>query len=212
MKTKSITIQPPQKEEVRAILTFTGFRESESDRNGFEDGYFRVVRNFASKEITTYQPRTWTTKVDVLANQLRRQGIKSVAIITYSHGQAAATAFARYGYEIGLDIDLWIACDPVYRPTWLPRWNTMQPLAFRAMLKKGKIKIPKGIKRTVYVRQERDRPNGHDLVACHPDQTVELAGVFHSYGHSEIDEAPEFWKLVKDELSIWSNPPKAIPL
>jgi hypothetical protein len=78
------------------------------------------------------------------------------------------------------------------------------------MLKRGTIKIPKGIARTVYVRQERDRPNGHDLVPTSPAQIVELAGVFHSYGHSEIDESPEFWQVVKDELTIWANPPKAI--
>jgi len=197
---------------MRAILTFTGFRESEDSRNGFEDGYFRVVRNFASKEITTYQPRTWTTDIKNVAEQLRRQHVTSVAVLSYSHGQAAATAFARYGYEIGLDIDLWIACDPVYRPTWLPRWNALQPVAFRAMLKRGKIKVPKGINRAVYIRQEKDRPCGHDLVPTSSTQTVELAGVYHSYGHSQIDESPEFWNLVKEELTAWANPPKAIPI
>jgi hypothetical protein len=197
----------------RAIISFSGFQESEDNRNGFEDGFFRIVSLFSKPgEIFVYAPRTWKSNVKALADQLRRQRINSVAVLSYSHGQAAITAFARYAYEIGLDLDLWIACDPVYRPTWLPRCTLAQAVSIRAMLKKGKIKIPKGIKRTVYVRQELDRPNGHDLVACHPDQTVELAGVFHTYGHSEIDEAPEFWKLVKDELSIWSNPPKAIPL
>jgi hypothetical protein len=194
---------------MKAIITFTGFRESEHSRNGFEDGYFRVVRNFASKEITTYQPRTWTTKIEQLADQLRRQNVTSVAILTYSHGQAAATAFARYAYEIGLDVDLWIACDPVYRPTWLPRSTMFQPFAFRAMLKKGTIKVPKGIRRAVYIRQERDRPCGHDLVASNPDQTVELKGAYHSYGHSQIDESSEYWNLVREELTAWANPPKA---
>jgi len=197
----------------RAIVSFSGFQESDEDRNGFEDGFFRVVEKFSkANEIVTYAPRTWKSNVKALADQLRRQRITSVAVLSYSHGQAAATAFARYGYEIGLDIDLWIACDPVYRPTWLPRWNALQPVAFRAMLKRGKIKVPKGIRRAVYIRQERDRPCGHDLVATHPDQTIELAGVYHSYGHTEIDEASEFWNLVRDELTVWSNPPKVIPV
>jgi hypothetical protein len=113
---------------------------------------------------------------------------------------------------VGLDVDLWIACDPVYRPTWLPRLNAMQPLAIRALLKKGKIKVPKGVHRSVYIRQERDRPNGHDLVPTSPTQIVQLAGVFHSYGHSELDESAEFAQLVQEELNIWANPPKAILL
>lgn len=197
---------------MRAILLFTGFRESDSDRSGFEDGYFRHVRTLANKEITTYHPQDWTANVKHIADQLRRQGVRSVAVLSYSHGQAATTAFARYAYEIGLDVDLWLACDPVYRPTWLPRSNFTQPLAFRAMLKKGRIKVPKGIRRAVYIRQERDRPCGHDLVAASPNQTVELAGVYHTYGHSEIDESPEWWNIVKDELERWVNPPKALPI
>jgi len=197
----------------RAIISFSGFQESEEDRNGFEDGFFRIVSAFAKPgEIYTYAPRTWKSDVKALADQLRRQRVESVAVLSYSHGQAATTAFARYAYEIGLDVDLWIACDPVYRPTWLPRCTLAQAISVRAMLKKGTIKIPKGIARTVYVRQEKDRPNGHDLVATSPTQIVELAGVFHSYGHTEIDESAEYWRIVKDELSTWTNPPKAIPI
>lgn len=197
----------------RAIISFSGFQESEDDRSGFEDGFFRVVSGFAKpNKIFTYAPRTWKSDVKVLADQLRRQHITSVAILSYSHGQAATTAFARYAYEIGLDVDLWIACDPVYRPTWLPRCTLAQAVSVKAMLKKGKIKIPKGIRRTVYIRQEKDRPNGHDLVPTSPDQTSECVGVFHSYGHTQIDEAPEFWRIVKEELNAWANPPKAIPI
>jgi hypothetical protein len=195
----------------RAIISFSGFQESEDNRNGFEDGFFRIVSQFArAGEIYTYAPRTWKSDVKSLADQLRRQRVTNVAVLSYSHGQAATTAFARYAYEIGLDIDLWIACDPVYRPIWLPRCTLAQIVSVKAMLKKGTIKIPKGIKRTVYVRQEKDRPNGHDLLPTCPDQISECLGVFHTYGHTQIDEAPEYWNLVKDELSTWANPPKAI--
>lgn len=197
----------------RAIISFSGFQESETNRNGFEDGFFRIVSGFSKPdEVYTYAPRTWKSDVKALADQLRRQRVTNVAILSYSHGQAATTAFARYAYEIGLDVDLWIACDPVYRPTWLPRCTLAQIVSVKAMLKKGKIKIPKGIARTVYVRQEKDRPNGHDLIPTSIGQTVELGGVFHSYGHTQIDEAPEYWAIVKDELSVWANPPKALPI
>jgi len=149
--------------------------------------------------------------VKVLADQLRRQGVQRVAMLSYSHGQAAATAFARYAYEIGLAVDLWVACDPVYRPTWLPRWTVSQVFAFRALLKKGKIKVPSSIRRTVYIRQEKDRPRGHALAPTHPDQFVICKGILHTLGHQQIDESSAFWDLVQDELEAWTNPPKAIP-
>jgi hypothetical protein len=195
-----------------AILCFTGFRQDESARSGFEDGYFRDIAPMQDDNTIAYAPRTWTTNIKHLADQLKRIGVERVALISYSHGQAAATAFARYAYELGLDIDLWIACDPVYRPTWLPRSNYTQPFAFRALLKTGKIKVPASIARTVYIRQERDKPCGHTLIPSTGKQTVDLAGVFHTYGHCEIDEAPEFWDIVKTELSGWIHPPKAIPI
>ena len=195
-----------------AIVTFTGFRQSENERSSFEDGYFRHIAFNQNDSTLSYAPRTWTTNVQALANQLRRQGVDRVAMISYSHGQSAATAFARYAYTIGLQVDLWIACDPVYRPTWLPRKTIFQPFAFQALLKTGTIKVPENISRTVYVRQERDRPRGHTLVPESPNQVVELAGVYHTYGHTDLDGAVEWWSIVTDELKTWVNPPKAILL
>jgi hypothetical protein len=195
-----------------AIVSFTGFRQSEAARSGFEDGYFRHIAPLQNSTTICYAPRTWTTNIKHLADQLKRQGVERVAMVSYSHGQAAATAFARYAYEIGIDVDLWLACDPVYRPTWLPRATWAQPLAFRALLKTGKIKIPQWIMRTVYVRQEKDKPCGHELVPTAGHQRVELYGIYQTYGHCEIDESPEFWHMASDELKGWVNPPKAIPI
>lgn len=193
-----------------AIVTFMGFKNTDRKRCGFEDGYFGHIANFGNDETLTFAPRTWKTNVKALADQLRRQGVRRVAMISYSHGQAAATAFARYAYEIGLDVDLWIACDPVYRPTWLPRATISQVLSFKALFKKGKIKVPSNIKRTVYIRQEKNKPMGHKLVPTHASQYVECKGILHTFGHTEIDESDDFWFLVEDELEKWTNPPKAI--
>ena len=195
-----------------ATISFTGFKQTDKARSGFEDGYFDHVAGFGSRSNLTFAPRTWKTNVRVLADQLRRQGVRRVAMLSYSHGQAAATAFARYAYTIGLEVDLWIACDPVYRPTWLPRWTLSQVLAFKALRKKGKIKVPENIKRTVYIRQEKDKPCGHTLVATHPAQFVECKGILHTLGHRQIDEAGAFWDLVNEELAEWTNPKKAIPV
>jgi len=193
----------------QAIILYTGFQQSDERRSGFEDGFFQHVAPLQDSNTLVFAPRTWKSNVKELANQLRRQGVERVALLSYSHGQAAATAFARYAYEIGIDVNLWLACDPVYRPTWLPRCTMTQLVAFRAMLKTGKIKIPFNIKRTAYIRQEKDMPRGHTLVPEDESQIVELAGILHTRGHCEIDEAPEWWALVSKELKGWVKPPRA---
>lgn len=189
---------------MKAILTFQGFRESEDRRSGTEDLFFDVIRKFSDSDCTTYHPRNWTSDVRTLASQLSRQGIKHIAIVSYSHGQAAATAFARIAYDYGMTVHLWLACDPVYRPTWLPRWNWLQPFAFRAMLAKGRIKVPRAVKRVVWVRQTISRPCGHDLVADSPYVVQEPLTL--PYSHTAIDHAPEWYALVRRELDAWINP------
>lgn len=194
----------------QAILLFTGFQQSDEKRSGFEDGFFNHIARLQDENTLIYAPRTWKTNVQELANQLRRQGVERVAMLSYSHGQAAAVEFAEYCYEIGIAVDLWLACDPVARATWLPRQTWAQIFAWRALLKKGIIKVPSNIARTVYIRQEYDMPRGHTLVPKSESQVVELAGILHTFGHCEIDESFYWWSLVTKELPTWINPPKAI--
>jgi len=196
---------------MNAIVTFQGFTESDSSRTGTEDLFFRVIRCFSSPTVTTYHPRTWTTNVKHIAAQLSRQGIRNVVMVSYSHGQAAATDFAKACYEHGISVDLWLACDPVYRPAWLPRWNWLQPAAIRALLRDSVIKVPHNVMRVVSVRQELTIPRGHTLRATSPRTYVEPAKVL-SYSHTAIDQAPEWYVLAEKELANWVKPPKAQPV
>ena len=190
---------------MHAIITFQGFTESDSWRTGTEDLYFSIIRRFAREDITTYQPKAWTADVKVLAAQVARQGIRHAVLISYSHGQSAAVDFAKAAYELGITIDLWLACDPVYRPSWLPRWNWTQPLAFRALTKSARIAVPHNIRRVTGVRQNISWPFGHDLKPASPLTTVEDM-VNLPYSHTAIDQAPEWFALVKSELHAWANP------
>jgi hypothetical protein len=196
---------------MKAIVTFQGFTESSERRTGTEDLYWDVIRNFSGNEITTDWPRRWTADVKELAALLARQRVESLAMVSYSHGQAAACQFAAHCYELGIDVDLWLACDPVYRPAWLPRWNWLQPFAFRALLKTGNISIPRNIRRVAGVRQETDLPRGHTLVPSSPHTVVRTFDVL-PFGHTTIDNAGEWFALVDLELRQWSAPPKAIPV
>lgn len=189
---------------MKAIITFQGFTESERQITGTEDLFFQVIRKYASEEITTYHPRMWTTDVETLAKQLRRQGINQIAIVSYSHGQAAACDLARIAPEYGLRIGLWLACDPVYRPTWLPRTNFLQPLAFRAMTRSATIKVPAGVRKVVWCRQHLSLPCGHTLIAESPNTVISPAQVL-KYTHTTIDHASEWHETVKTELGTWAK-------
>jgi hypothetical protein len=196
---------------MKAIVSFQGFTESDAARTGMEDLYFSVIRKYAREDVTTYQPRTWTANVQALAYQLNRQGIRHAAMVSYSHGQAAACDFARHCYDLGISIDLWAACDPVYRPVWLPRHNWFQPLAFRAMGLSASISVPANVRRVAWARQTISRPQGHDLRANSPLTYVQKPLVL-PYSHTSIDNAPEWFELVKAELTHWIHPPKAEPV
>jgi len=189
---------------MKAIVTFQGFTESSEKRTGTEDLYWQVIRLFSGSGITTDWPRQWTANTKDLASLLARQRIERVAMVSYSHGQAAACDFAEKCYALGIDVDLWLACDPVYRPSWLPRINAAQPLAFRAISRFAKIKVPRSVKRVASVRQRVNRPHGHDLIATSPD-TVIAPPIDLRFTHTEIDHAGEWFALVKEELTIWAN-------
>lgn len=193
------------------ILTFQGFTESIRSRTGTEDLYFSVIRKFANQEVTTYQPQTWTANVKELAAQLARQRAGRVALVSYSHGQDAACDFAREAYSLGLKVDLWLACDPVFRPSWIARLNIFQPFAIRALTKGAKIKVPENIRRVAGVRQKVSWPWGHDLIATSPNTKIDRFE-FLPYTHTSIDSAEPWFQLVESELEAWTNPPKAIPL
>ena len=187
---------------MRAIVTFQGFTESSERRTGTEDLYWQVIRLFSGADVTTDWPRMWTSNVKALASLLSRQRIRSVAMVSYSHGQAAACDFARACYQLGIDVDLWLACDPVYRPAWLPRHTAFQPLAFRA-LTGAPIRVPNNVKRVASVRQRLNLPQGHDLLPTSP-QTVIAPPIQLSFTHTEIDHAGEWFSLVYRELDAWT--------
>lgn len=197
---------------MRAILTYQGFRETAGKRSGTEDLWWGRIREIGPRQmVTCYHPREWTSRVQDTIKQLARQGIRQIALVSYSHGQAAATAAARAAYEHNIEVPLWLACDPVYRPTWAPRNWLGQLLSFRALAKTGKIRVPNGVNRVVYVRQKNDRPMGHELVATNRNTFVKPAIVLDET-HRTIDSAKAWHDLVEQELKDWLFPPAALPI
>jgi hypothetical protein len=184
----------------KAIIMFGGFQESEARQSGFERGFFSTVRPFANGEVTVYHPRTWKTNVKNLLRQLYENGISKVALISYSHGQAAAMDFARAAHKCGVTIDLYLANDPIYRPSWAPRKTWAQIFAIRSIIGNPTIKVPSSVRDVHYVRQNLDKPSGHNFVAEDPCKTVISTPIFISLPHTRIDESPTWWLLVKMHL------------
>lgn len=185
---------------MNAILTFQGFTEDHDRRTSTEDLYFTVIRTFLGPFTVGCLPQPWTADVRAIVRQLARQGIKRLALISYSHGQAAAVDAAKEAYKVGIAVELWCACDPVLRADWLPRRNAFQVFSFRSLFQKGTIKAPPNIRRIIGVRQRVNRPNGHDIVPTGPRQVVQHFREL-PYPHSEIDGSPEWFALVELELS-----------
>ena len=185
---------------MRAIIMLSGFQESEARQSGFEKGFFSTVRHFAGPNVTTYHPRTWKTNVRNLLRQLYENGISEVAIVTYSHGQAAAMKFARLAPEYGVTIELLLCNDPIYRPTWLPRRTLCQAFSFRSIFGNPVIKVPPSVKKVHYVIQDITLPAGHKMVAEDPTQTTIHAPIKIALPHVRIDESPTWWGLVKMHL------------
>jgi pimeloyl-ACP methyl ester carboxylesterase len=195
---------------MKAVVSFQGHLQTGQNQSGMEDLFFDVVRHFASDTITTLHPRRWNSDIDALLDMLTRQRIHEVVLIGYSWGAGyACMRFARMAPEWGIDIPLALLCDPVFRPLWMPRWMPANPFNFRSVTKSTRITVPRTVRRVAWVRQEVSLPAGHMLEKeAQLCQFIEPPLVL-PYSHTDIDEAPEWFALVRRELERWADPPKA---
>ena len=191
---------------MKAIITFQGYTESDSGPTGTEDLYFDVVRHFASKHVTTYQPRTWKSHTERLLDQLIRQRIHDVVLIGYSWGAGyACMRFAKLAPEWGIKVKLALLCDPVYRPLWMPSFLGANPLCIGSLMQSKSIVVPESVQRVCWVRQKISIPKGHNLKAKSPGTRIEAPKVLN-YSHTSIDSAPAWHSMVRNELEFLLNP------
>ena len=194
---------------MRAIISFQGFTETNKYRTGTEDLYFNVIRKFSSDGVTTYQPQSWTSNVKSVVRQLSRQGINDVALISYSHGQAAGAAFAKYAKKYNIEISLWLCCDPVYRSKFIPRYNVFQIFSAWSLTKWATVKVPANIHRVIYVKQDYGIPCGHDMIAEDEANTYVKHDATLNETHQTIDHCAYWFNLVSAELKDWIIPKHA---
>ena len=192
-----------------AVIQYQGHLQSGASQSGTEDLHFQITRKFANEHVTVLHPRRWNSDTEQLLDMLIRQQIHRVILIGYSWGAGfACMRFAKMAPDWGIRIPLALLCDPVYRPTWMPRWMPANPLNIYSLDRRTKIKVPSTIKRVAWVRQRLSIPCGHDLVTTSPHQTIEAPREL-PYSHLTIDEAPEWFTMVRNELTFELAPPEA---
>lgn len=184
-----------------AIITFNGFRETPRQQTGTER-MWQKLRGFASAGVFVHPPVKWTHDPDEIVGLLRRQGIERVVIVAYSWGAGyGAMRLAKACGEVGIRLPLMLLCDPVYRANWMPTWVGTLPLAIRSIMPAtAKIKIPRNVRRVAGVRQTISIPQAHGLKEDGDFTVIEPLQILN-YGHTAIDDAPEWHQLVIDKIT-----------
>ena len=193
---------------MRAVITFGGFTEDLSRNTGTERLFREVIRKLVSPDLTCLDPRQWDARVEHMVAYLDRSDVKEVAVVGYSYGGGyTAQKFAKACQEHGITIRLMLLCDPVYRPTWLPAWGLLQPFALRSLMPRcATIDIPRSVQNVHWVRQTLSLPMAHDL-RREWSMTMIYDPLILPYGHTAIDESPEWFNLVREHLTIFAETP-----
>lgn len=189
---------------MKAIVTFQGFTEDLSLNTGTERLFREVIRKHVRRDLTCLDPRPWDADTNAIVAYLARSGVSECAVVGYSYGGGyTSQKFAHACLKHGITIRLMMLCDPVYRPLWLPAWGLLQPFAIRSLMPRcAKIKVPRSVSTVQWVRQTISLPQAHELDAewtqtkIHPPQIL-------PYGHTAIDESPEWFKLVEEKLTAF---------
>lgn len=193
---------------MRAIVTLQGFTESFRVSTGTERLFREVTRKLVGPDLTCLDPRQWDADTDAMVAYLGRSGVTECAVVGYSYGGGfTAQKFAKACLQQGVTIKLMLLCDPVYRPTWLPAWGLLQPFAIRSLMPRfAHIDIPRSVEEVYWVRQRLSLPQAHDL-RREWTQTVIHEPQVLPYGHTAIDESPEWFALVKKHLTAFAASP-----
>lgn len=193
---------------MKAISTHQGYTEGLDSNSGTERVFREVIRPLVGPEMLCLDPRQWDSDPKALVAYLSRWKVTEVASVGYSYGGGfAAQRFAHECQKRGITIKLMLLCDPVYRPLWLPAWNILQPFAIRSLMPKAAtIDIPRSVEEVHWVRQRLSLPMAHDLrsewamTKIHDPQVL-------PYGHTAIDESPEWFRLVEKHLTAFAASP-----
>lgn len=191
----------------RHIVLITGFRQKHGRPTTGLDELWRGVHAAVAGPASAVWLCSWNDDFRTLAariNNYRDAGGVRIAIVAYSWGVGVgALRLARALQQYGLRVEMLFAIDGVYRP-WFPlplrslfsRWNPWAP----------RIVVPWNVQGTWYWRQDRNRPQGHELVAEVPDCQSILPGnsrdgLQPGRTHQTIDNCDEIHRAILERIT-----------
>lgn len=165
---------------------------------GAANGQFRLWKELQQNHSngTRVEFRTWASDWDGEAELIyRASGEKArVMLAGYSWGGASAFRFAERLQQRGIDVELVITSDAVYR-SWFPSWSVK--LA-RTVLGEPKIYCPTNVQCVIPFRQRVDPiVRGHEIVG---HDLATLIGATHwiEEKHTLMDDAPVYQRRVRE--------------
>lgn len=181
------------------IVLITGFRQRHGRATTGLDALWHRIHSEIAGPASVVWLRSWDDDFRALAAQVNRNCMGfavEVKVAAYSWGVGhGAVTLARELDHYGIAIETLFSIDGVYRH-WLPvrslfsRWNPLAP----------RIVIPHNVRETIYWRQTKSRPMGHELIAEVPGkQIIRPAtgdGICPGYRHQTIDNNP----VIHDEI------------
>lgn len=172
------------------IVVIGGFTQDAHRPTGVETLWLKL-RRFAGPYVSL-QLREWNDDFEGLAERIWRlkpDGLEpDVRINAYSWGAGhGAIELSEQLGQRGISVTKMVLCDPVYH-SWVAPWRAVWSLV------EPRITIPANVREVWSLRQEVNRPRGHDVKTSNADTVVHAPKVLKR-AHQWMDDAPDWHSL-----------------
>lgn len=172
-------------------ILISGFRQSRLTMNGMERLWLDL-RGMSSRR-RCVQYFTWDDDWKEHAAFIARNSHEGSKVYIYAYSWGAGWGFmklSKYLGELGVQVNVAVLCDPVYRNPIFPTWFTLNPMS---MTEGRKIKLPDNVREVYWLYQRNNKPCGHTPVGehCMIHDPIKLNLI-----HSEMEDSPEFHAMV----------------
>jgi len=169
-------------------IVISGFMQSAGKPNGMVALWQKLHAEHAAPG-TSVILRSWNDNFWDLAELIWRlrgpHNGTNVKVYGYSWGGMSAVILARLLGDRGIKIKEMVLSDPVYRHRyWLGQWRAFAPWS--------KIYIPPNVLNVTWLRQVKNLPRSHCLVADNPSETHISMPRTLSRTHQYMDDAGVF--------------------
>lgn len=172
------------------IIVIGGFTQDAYRPTGVETLWLKL-RRFVEPHVSL-QLREWNDDFEGLAERIWRlkpDGLEpDVRINAYSWGAGhGGIELSKELGKRGISVTKMVLCDPVYH-SWVAPWRAVWSLV------EPRITIPANVREVWSLRQDNNRPRGHDVKAV-GTKTVVHEPVVVKRGHQYMDDASEWHSL-----------------